>query len=66
MDVLERQSLSEVKMGRVPTVFKPVAGLNFEMSSFCAYSCNISQFKHLLWYLCSIVNQILAHVIWVF
>ncbi len=25
---------------------------------------NISQFKHLSYYLCSVVNKILAHVIW--
>ncbi len=36
------------------------AGITFEMSSFCAYNCKISQFKHLL---CSLVNKILAHVI---
>ncbi len=35
-----------------------------EMSSFCAFHFNISQFKLLLCYLCSIVNKILAHVIW--
>ncbi len=46
----------------VPTILRPVAGIKFEMSSFCAYNCKISQFKHLC-YLCSIVNKILAHVI---
>ncbi len=46
----------------VPTILRPVAGITFEMSSFCALNCKVSQFKHLL-YLCSIVNKILAHVI---
>ncbi len=27
------------------------SGINFEMSSFCAYNCKMSQFKHLLCYL---------------
>ncbi len=31
---------------------------------FVLENCNISQFKHLLCYLCFIVNKILAHVIW--
>ncbi len=47
----------------VSTSLRPVAGITFEMSSFI-YKCNISQFKHLLYYLCSIMNKILAHVIW--
>ncbi len=34
------------------------------MSSLCAYNCKISQFKHVLCYICSVVNKILAHVIW--
>ncbi len=44
-------------------ILRPVAGIKFEMSSFCAYNCKISQFKHLLCYLTFIVNKILAHVI---
>ncbi len=52
------------KHAPVPTILRPVAGIKFEMSSFCAYTYTISQFKHLLRYLCSIVNKILAHVIW--
>ncbi len=42
---------------------RPVAGIKFEMSSFSGYKCKIYLFKHLLCYLCSIVNKILAHVI---
>ncbi len=34
------------------------------MSSFSGLKCKISPFKHLLCYLCFIVNNILAHVIW--
>ncbi len=41
------------KYAPVPTILRPVAGIKFE----------ISQFKHLC-YLCSIVHQILSHVIW--
>ncbi len=41
-----------------------VAGIKFKTSSFCTYHFKISQFKHLLCYLCSIVNKILAYVIW--
>ncbi len=51
------------KHAPVPTILRPVAGIKFEMSSFCAQNCKISQFKHLLCHLCSIVNKILAHVI---
>ncbi len=40
-----------------------VAGIKFEMSSFCAYHSKMYLFKHLC-YLCSIMNIILAHVIW--
>ncbi len=47
----------------IPTILRPVAGITFEMSSFCAYNCKVSQFKHLLCYLCSIVNKMLAYVI---
>ncbi len=47
----------------VPTLLRPVAGIKLEMSSFCAYNFKMSQLKHLLCYLCSIVNKILAHVI---
>ncbi len=39
-----------------------VAGIKFEMSSFCAYHSKMYLFKHLC-YLCSIMNIILAHVI---
>ncbi len=52
------------KHAPVPTILRPVAGSKFEMRSFCAYNFKISQFKHLLCYLCFIVNKILAHVIW--
>ncbi len=52
------------KHAPVPSILRPVAGIKFEMSSFCAYNCKMSHFKHLLCYLCSIVNKILAHVIW--
>ncbi len=34
-----------------------------EMSSFCAFNFNISQCKHSLCYVCSIVNKKLSHVI---
>ncbi len=34
------------KHAPVPTILRPVAGIKFEMSSFCAYNCKISQFKH--------------------
>ncbi len=51
------------KHAPVPTILRPVAGIKFEMSSFCALNFTISQSKHLLCYLCSIVNKILAHVI---
>ncbi len=44
-------------------ILKPIADIKFEMSSFCANNCRISQFKHLLCYLCSNVNKILVHVI---
>ncbi len=44
-------------------ILRPVAGIKFEISSFWPLNCKISQFKHLLCYLCSIVNNILAHVI---
>ncbi len=47
-----------------PTILRPVAGIKFEMSSFCAYNCKISHIKHLLCSLWSIVLKILAHVIW--
>ncbi len=46
------------KHAPVPTILRPVAGIKF-----CEYNCKISQFKHLLCYLFSIVNKILAHVI---
>ncbi len=51
------------KHAPVPIILSPVAGIKFEISSFCAFNFKISQFKHLLCYLCSIVNKILAHVI---
>ncbi len=59
----EEEMLHHGKHAPVPTILKPVAGIRFEMSSFCAYNCKISQFKHSLCYLCYIVNKILAHVI---
>ncbi len=37
-----------------PNYLRPVAGIKFEMSSFSAY---ISQFKHFVFYLCSILNK---------
>ncbi len=40
----------------VPTILRPVAGLKFEMSWFCAWNWNKSQFKQLLYYLGSNVN----------
>ncbi len=46
----------------VPTILRPVAGIKFEMSSLVDKR-KISQFKHLLCALCSIVHKILAHVI---
>ncbi len=49
-----------VNMPPVQTIMRPVVGIKFEMCSFCAYNFNISQFKHLLCYLCSNVNKILA------
>ncbi len=52
------------KHAPVPNILRPLAGIKFEMSSFCAYNFKISQYKHLLCYLCAIVNKILAHVIW--
>ncbi len=60
----KRRCNTMVNMPPVPTMLRPVAGIKFEMNSFCAYICKISQLKHLLCYLCSIVNKILAHVIW--
>ncbi len=44
-----------------PTFLRPVAGIKFEMSSFSELKCKMYLFKHCL---CSIVNKILAHVIW--
>ncbi len=52
------------KHAPVPTILRRVAGIKFEMSTFCALNCKMSQFKHLLYYLCSIVNKILTHMIW--
>ncbi len=52
-----------VNMPPSPTILRPIVGIKFEMSSFCAYNCKMYQFKHLLCYLCSILNKILAHVI---
>ncbi len=46
------------KHAPVPTILRPVVGIKFEISSFCAYNLENSQFKHLLCYLCSIVNKI--------
>ncbi len=51
------------KHATVPNISRPVAGIKFEMSSFCAYNFKIYQLKHLLCYLCSIVNNIIAYVI---
>ncbi len=51
------------KHAPVPTILRPVAGIKFEMNLFCALNCKVSQCKHLLCYLCSIVDEILAHVI---
>ncbi len=51
-----------VNMPSVPTILRPVAGIKFEIGSFCASNFNMSQFKHVC-YLCSIVNKILTHVI---
>ncbi len=43
---IEEQMLHHGKHALVPTILRPVAGIRFEMSSFCAYNCNISQVKH--------------------
>ncbi len=58
----KRGCYTMVNMPR-PNYLGPVAGIEFEMSSFSGYNCRISQFKHLLCYLCSIMNKISAHVI---
>ncbi len=50
----------------VPTFLRPVASIKFEINLFSGWKCTISLFKHLLGSLCSIVNNILAHVIEVF
>ncbi len=50
------------KHAPVPTILRPVAGIKFEI--LCITFFTIYQFKHLLHYLCSIVNKIWAHVIW--
>ncbi len=68
LDVLPDESFLNVLLFQpflapVPTILRPVAGITFEMSSFCAYNFKISQFKHLLCYPCTIVNKILAHAI---
>ncbi len=46
----------------VPNILRPVAGIKIEI---CSFEHKIVQFlfKHLLRYLCSILNTILAHVI---
>ncbi len=46
----------------VPTILKPVAGIKFEMSSFCAKKLRFLSLN-ICYVLCSIVNKILAHVI---
>ncbi len=40
-------------------ILRPVTGIKYEMSSFCANNCKIYLFKHL----CFIVNKIMARVI---
>ncbi len=64
LQIVLKRMLHHGKHAPVPTILRPVAGIKFEMSSFYAYNCKIPQFKRLLCYLCSIVNKILAHVIW--
>ncbi len=59
----EEEMLHHVPDIPIPTILRPVASIKFETSSFCAYNFTISQIKHVC-YLCSIVNKILAHVIW--
>ncbi len=54
----KEEMLHRGKQAPDPTIVRPVAGIQFELSSFCAYNFTISQFKHLC-YLCSIVNKIL-------
>ncbi len=62
--VLKRRGdATPCKHAPVPTILRPVAGIKFEMSSFCAKQIKISQFKHLC-YPCSIMNKIFTHVIW--
>ncbi len=39
------------KHATVPTMFKPVAGIKFEMNSFCTYFCKNFQLKHMLYVL---------------
>ncbi len=39
----EEEMLHHGKHAPVPTILRPVAGIKFEMSSFCAYNCKISQ-----------------------
>ncbi len=51
------------KNAPVPTILRPVVGIKFEIILFCASNLTISQFKHLICSLCSIVDKILAHVI---
>ncbi len=48
----------------LPTFLRPVAGIKFDVSSFNGYKCKVSPLKHLLCSLCSIVNKVLARVIW--
>lgn len=35
-----------VNMPLGPTILRPIAGIKFEINSFCALNCKISQFKH--------------------
>ncbi len=61
LKILEQHMLPSTSITDV--YYRPVTGIKFEMSSLCAYNFKISQFKHLLCYLCYIVNKILARVI---
>ncbi len=60
----EEEMLHHGKHAPFATILRPVAGIKFEMNSFYAYNFTISKFKHLLCYICSIVNKILTHMIW--
>ncbi len=45
------------KHAPVPTILRPVASVKFEMSSFVHKILIFPSLKHMLFYLCSIVNK---------